>query len=362
MTENLFQAHAQWMSRPADERFGSLDELLKFTHSRKNSSGEEVRFLRGMKVDYNHAGELTLNGNGSPAYFSNWAFGQACRMIGAPASYLRTLPVEMTMECLQYGLDHSDEKSLVLTRSNDMDSKGVVQYPYVSAFTGPSYGRIWDADVVENLANAVRGTAWRLPEARPNQQSNNSGLYASDHDMFAFMVSDENPVWIGDTKLGKGFFCWNSETGASTFGLTTFLWNYICGNHIVWGAEEVNELRIIHRVNAPEKFYSVALPYLDEFADNRRLDVKIRENVERAMEKKIGNDLEQVHGWFKDRPFTKKEVAQAWQAGVDQREDPTTLWGIVQGLTSYSHSYEFADRRVDLDRRAGALLAYSKPK
>lgn len=356
MTENLLQAHAQWMKRPADERFASLDELLAFARDRKAKSQETVQSLKTLKIDYDDVGELTLNENGSRAYFSNWAFGQACRIIGAPASYLRTLPVSMTKGCLQYGIEHSDERALLLTRSQNIDREGSARHRYVSAFTGPNYGRIWDADVVECLADAVRGSGWRVPSARSNNQSSSSGLYASDHDMFAFFVSDENPVWIGDTKLGKGFFCWNSETGASTFGLTTFLWNYICSNHIVWGAEEVNEIKIIHRINAPEKFYDEALPYLDKFVDDRHLDVKIRDQVERAMASQIGSSLDDIQTWFKERPFTKREIEGAWRASMDQSADPKTLWGIVQGLTSYSQDYDFADRRVDLDRRAGQLL------
>jgi hypothetical protein len=355
MPQELYQAHAQWANRPADERFASLEDLLAFTQRQKQNSQESVRQLSDIKLGYSHDNELTMNGSGEFAYFSNWAFGQACRMIGAPASYLRTLPVDMARNCLQYGLERSNEKSLVLTRSSN-SANSDADKRCVSAFTSDSYGRIWDASVAEGLIGAVEGTSWRVPPARSNNGSNNSGLYASDHDMFAFLVNDENPVDVGNAKLGRGFFCWNSETGAATFGLTTFLYNYVCGNHIVWGAEDVRELTIIHRTHAPERFYGAAIPYLNKFVENRSLDDRIRSVADKAMNYQIGPDLNRVQDWFKNLPFTKKEVTSAWLTGIDQGEDVKTLWGMVQGLTAYARDLEFADKRVNIERRAGALL------
>lgn len=355
MLQNLYQAHAQWATRPADERFASLEDLLTFTQRQKQNSSETVRQLNEIKLGFTRDGELSMNGGGEYAYFSNWAFGQACRVIGAPASYLRTLPVEMARSCLQYGLERSSEKSLILTR-NGCTTNGNPQDAYVSAFTSDSYGRIWDAHVVEGLIRAVEGTSWRVPKARPNNESANAGLYASDHDMFAFLVNDENPVEVGNAKLGRGFFCWNSETGAATFGLTTFLYNYVCGNHIVWGAEDVKELTIIHRTHAPERFYGAAIPYLNRFVRSKRLEATIRATADKAIATRMGDNLNQTQDWFKNQPFTKKEVTGAWLSGIDQGEDVKTLWGMVQGLTAYSRNLEFADKRVNLDRRAGALL------
>jgi len=34
-------------------------------------------------------------------------------------------------------------------------------------------------------------------------ESENSGLYASDRDMFIFMVNDDNPVEVGNAKHGR---------------------------------------------------------------------------------------------------------------------------------------------------------------
>ena len=163
---------------------------------------------------------------------------------------------------MSYGLKKSDQDCKLLLRNGDQSGR------IAAAFTGPNYGRIWDTDVAERLIGAVEGTGWHVPAARSSQGSESAGLYASDRDMFAFMVNDENPVEIGDAKPGRGFFCWNSETGAASFGLTTFLYNYVCGNHIVWGAEEVRELRIVHKAEAVSRFQKEAMPQLGRFVEN----------------------------------------------------------------------------------------------
>ena len=240
---NLYDAHIQWVTRPADERFASLESLQAHVTNRRNGSSEERRSLKHIDVKLAPDGNLGVNGESPLAYFSNWSFGQLARAVGAPASYLRSLSPEMARDCLRYGLNQTDGDSKLLIRES-LDGFG---QPQAAAFTGATYGRIWDADVLTNLIEAVMGSGWHVPPARDNNESENAGIYASDRDMFAFLINDEHPIEIGNAKLGRGFFCWNSETGAGTFGLTTFLYNHMCDNQLVYGAQQVKDLRIIGR-------------------------------------------------------------------------------------------------------------------
>lgn len=355
MPTNLYDAHRQWAIRPPDERFPNLEALYAFTRARKECSRERLKPFNQVKLLVDPDGEIAMNGDSPKANLTNWAFGQLCANLGAPAKYLRTLPPEVVQDCLEYGLRNSGEQCKILTRSNPIP--GDSEEFLTSAFTGPGYGRIWDADVVENLMKAAEGSTWHVPLAKSSFGSGNSGLYASDRDMFVFMVNDENPVEVGNVKLGRGFFCWNSETGSATFGLTTFLYNYVCGNHIVWGAEEVSELKIIHRNHAPDRFYSQALPVLNRFVENRFVDVRIKDTIGHAMTLAVGETVDRALEWFKDRPFTNKEVTEAWNTGIAEGEDVKTVWGMIQGFTAYARTLSHTDKRVNLERRAGALLA-----
>jgi hypothetical protein len=213
-----------------------------------------------------------------------------------------------------------------------------------------------DADVVESLMPAIAGTGWHVHPAHPNHGSESAGLYASDRDMFAFFVNDDHPVAVGDATLGRGFFLWNSETGAATFGLTTFLYNYVCGNHIVWGADQVNELRIVHRHRTPDRFYRDALPILNRFVENIAVSDRVRSTVEKAMATKIGSAPHEALNWFSPEPFTKYEVIAGYQAGLNAGDDVSTVWGMVQGLTAAARTLPHTDARVDLEQRAGRFL------
>jgi len=352
MAQNLYDAHQQWAKRLPDERFSSLTELYSFVKDRKDASKQYIRPLEQISLNVTPEGAITVNEDSKPALLSNWAFGQLSRTIGAPAKYLRSLPPKMACDCLLYGLRSNNQTTKLLIRE-EQPQRDDYTHHWASAFTGQSYGRIWDADVVENLIKAIDCTSWRLPD---NQNLNRSGLYASDRDFFAFMINDEKPVEIGNAKLGKGFFCWNSETGASTFGLTTFLYNYVCQNHIVWGAEEVNELKIYHRNNAINNFYNNAIPILNRFVENSKINENIKYSLDKAMNQPIADNIEETQEWFKNKPFTKKEIANAWETGIAEGEDVSNLWGMIQGLTAYARDMPYGNKRVNLEKRAGALL------
>lgn len=351
MPSTLHDAHRQWVSRSPDEQFASLDQLLAFTNSRRQSSIETSVPLGFLRVCASDEGELRMNGHVPASTPTNWAFSQLCQRVGAPAAYLRSLPPAIVAQCLDHGMGLSSEECRVLIRTGE--DSGASGPNLAAAFTSTSYGRIWDDDVLAALLGAIDGGAWRTP---PSPDALPRGLYASDRDMFVFLINDEQPIEVGNARLSKGFFCWNSETGAASFGLTTFLFNHACSNGLVWGADQVEELRIIHRHRAPSRFYDEAVPVLNRFAEDRKLDDRIKDTVYAAMNRRIGSTCKDVVDFLKDKPFTGREIDRAWDASVGEGDDPTTLWGLVQGLTSVARTIPFADKRVNLERRAGALL------
>ena len=351
MPTNLYDAHKQWVSRSPDERFANVEALLDFTGKRKRDSVEDLRSLRSLRIYASRGGALNLNGHLPHAILTNWAFSQLCQRLGAPAGYLRTLPADVAAQCLEYGIARSPDECNILTRKiADAENDAA---NLAAAFTSGSYGRIWDYDVLTELQSAIAETGWRTP---PPSTDGPSGLYASDRDMFVFLINGEQPIEVGNARLSRGFFCWNSETGSATFGLTTFLFNHVCGNGVVWGAEQVEELKIVHRHRALSRFYAEAVPVLNRFVENRSLDDRIKNSVTQAMNQRTGLTLEEVLAQFRDEPFTRNEIAMAWSTAQADGEDTSTLWGMVQGFTAVARGLPYADKRVSLERRAGALL------
>lgn len=349
---NLYEAHSQWASRPPDQRFPDLNALYNFTNKRRLASSDRNVPLRALKVVVSDSEGLSVNSEIPQSALTHWSFSQICSQTRTPAGYLRGLPAELARECLQHSIQGAGGNCKLLLADDTQESG----HRFLSAVTGPAYGRIWDADVVDNLMSAVDGTAWHVPPGRPAFGSDFSGLYASDRDMFAFLVNDEKPIEVGNARLGRGFFLWNSEVGSATFGLTTFLYNYVCGNHIVWDAEDVQDLRIIHRKWAPERFSEQAMPMLNRFVESRGNIASITDTVASAMKTPIGQTLEEAQKWFKSMPFSQREIAGAWSTGLQEGEDVTKLWGILQGFTAEARQYAHVDARVNLESRAGQLL------
>src|SRR5262249_18499080 len=139
----------QWRSRPADERFTSLLDLRAATQHRMEHSSAKVVASKSLTADIDN-GKLVVRGpSGNAAIPTHWAFGQLAQRAGAPAGYLRDLPNELTVDCLNYGLHVA----------RPVEDIGVLLYQNggpaeLHAVTGPNYGRIWDARVAEAMVEA----------------------------------------------------------------------------------------------------------------------------------------------------------------------------------------------------------------
>jgi hypothetical protein len=364
---NLMEASNQWATRPADQRFETLQALRDSVHSRR---------LRARSVDIDlprieakaEGGRLLINSAIAPVTPTHWGFSQLAGWVGAPAGYLRKLPVELTAQCLNEGIRKADRNTLkFMTLANEGTAGDL------AAVTSQSYGRIWDADVADAAGRIVERSggkfhnplAYDIATGAPKP----SGLYASDHDCFIFMIDGGSLLEAGPrAKLNRGFFLWNSEVGARSFGLMTFLFNVVCGNHIVWGAQNVNKLVIRHSQNGPYRFDSEAFPALREYVERDatpELDAIKRAQVLELREL-AGVGLEE---WRDDRPaelgaflkrkgfnFTSSEVKEAIASAEREEGRCATVWDLVQGLTAYARGFDYIDARVDLEKRAGEVL------
>lgn len=362
---NLFEASAQWATRPADQRFETLSDLRNKVQGRR---------LRSRSVDLDlprvHAategGALIINSAIAPCEPSHWAFTQFAGMLKAPASYLRTLPADLLVQNLNHGLQNAPRDSVkFMTVATDDPAKPNT----LQAVTSPTYGRIWDADCVDAVGRLVErsGGKFHNPKAygisaegqiRTTVQKP-SGLYASDRDVFMFMIDGGSRLEVGPrAKLNRGFFVSNSEVGAKTFTLTTFLFNEVCGNHIVWGAQDINQLVIRHTKGGPYRFDSQAAPVLMSYVN---ASVAQEESaILRAQDMLLPKDADALEKLIAPAKLTRAEVKSGFDFAKAEEGECRTLWQFVQGLTAYARGYDWIDARTDLERRAGQLLNLAK--
>lgn len=358
----LMQANTQWRSRPDDERFTSLTEMhAAMVNNRINSAAKVIssRSIEAQPMKDNPFGLVIVGPNGNPVTPSNWAFGQLAGLADAPAGYLRDLPAPLAADCINYGLKIKRDVSdigILLQR----DGKGGT--PILSAATGPNYGRVWNSVMTEALINRFgdgRTGDFRIPGEFGKQveiTKANTTLFAGDRDMFVFLADEEHRIDVPDRRNGqsgsmaRGFFVWNSQVGKTTFGVATFLFDYVCANRIVWGASEFKEIRFRHTASAPDRFIDEVQPALLSYANSSARS--ITEGIAAAKQFRIDNVAE-----FLAKRFTKRETVAIMAAHISDEDRPIeTLWDAATGATAYARGLGYQDERVKIERKAGEIL------
>ena len=201
--------------------------------------------------------------------------------MSAPAAYLRQLPAPLAAINLQYGLSNHRAEQVKTLETEDGRTE-------LRAVTGPDYGRIYDHDLVAAVqriaGNGTGDTRWKVPgvldwstgvyNPMVDVTQDTTTLYASDRDVFLFLVDDLNPIEAGKLPDGspdlffRGFYCWNSEVGAKTLGIASFYLRAVCQNRNLWGVEDFQEISIRHSKYAANRFAHEAAPALARFADS----------------------------------------------------------------------------------------------
>jgi hypothetical protein len=364
----LMQASRQWASRPDDERFTSLDEMVAHFRQQREISVGKVVASRGLEArplddDESRKSLVVLGPNGGPTIPTHWSFAQLAQRVGAPAGYLRGLPADLAADCINHGIARRPVEEIgCLLRKNGGPAE-------LSAVTGPNYGRIWNLDVVQALQSrfgdgvtgdfTVPGEFGKAVEV----SKANTTLYASDRDFFVFLADEKNRIEIPDRRNGRtgemarGFFVWNSEVGSTSFGVATFLFDYVCMNRIVWGAEEYKEIRVRHTSGAPHRWIEEVAPAIEAYAN--KSTASITHAIELAREAKLGAP-EKVEEFLAKR-FTKARAEGIRLAHFADEDRPIeSLWDAAVGITAYARGIKHQDERVKLEREAGKIMALAR--
>lgn len=354
----LMQANAQWSSRPADQRFTSLRDMLAYKENIRQRSRATVvpsREITAVPSDDNKG--MVVQGPAGRGYApTHWAFGQLATLAGAPAGYLRDLPAPIAADCVNYGLKIA----------RDVSDVGVLMYdngePILRAATGPQYGRIWDADLIRALVDQVGDGVtgrWKVPGEYGKAitvTADNTTLFASDRDCFIFLADEDNRIEVPNRRDGKsgsmarGIFLWNSEVGKTTMGLASFLFDYVCCNRIVWGAEEFSEIKIRHTSGAPDRWLSEVQPALLAYANSSASNLNaMLANAQAARIPDVDTFLAQRFG--------KRMVDAIKATHVAEEHRPIeTLWDASTAVTAYARGVPHQDARIDLERQGGEIL------
>jgi len=370
--ERIGRVSSEWFSRPDDERYLSLTELYDAVKARADRAKARTVESRAVRVEANREDaerlSLFVPGQEQSIAPTHWSFGQLCSLVGAPASYMRQLPAPLAGINLQHGL-LSHRAELVKTLEAE---DGRIE---LRAVTGPDYGRIWDhelvAAVMKIAGNGVGDTMWKVPGVLDwatmthnpfvDVTKDTTTLYASDRDVFLFLVDDTHPIEAGRLPNGepdlyfRGFYCWNSEVGSKTLGIASFYLRAVCMNRNLWGVERFEEISIRHSKFAAQRFAHEAAPALTSFANSS--PAPFVAGIKGGREKIVARTDEGRETFPRKRRFSKAQAGQSLQTEVQEGgRRPESTCEFVRGRTAHARTKAHQDTRLELEAKAKTLL------
>jgi len=159
---------------------------------------------------------------------------------------------------------------------------------------------------------------------------------------------------IGDESFSPGFFVWNSEVGRRTVGISTFWYQGICANHVVWDAVEVTEITRRHTGRVRDTLAQIrqAIEQLAAKRDQRK--DRFAKVIAKAMETTYGEDSQETQQLLTDAKFTRTFATRAIE--IARTSGRLTIWTMVNALTQLARESKYAGSRAEIDQRASSLL------
>ncbi|WP_310531208.1 DUF932 domain-containing protein [Novosphingobium sp.] len=367
---------SEWFSRPDDQRFLSLGDLARSVRGRFERSRTRVVESALIHVEASRGDPerlaLILPGADAPVTPTHWSFGQLASQVGAPAAYLRQLPAPLAAINLQYGLTSHRAEQIKTLETDDPVSGGRLD---LRAVTGPDYGRIYDHELVEAVqkiaGNGAGDTRWKVPgvldwstgvyNPRVDITRDTTTLYASDRDVFLFLVDDLNPIEAGRLPDGspdlyfRGFYSWNSEVGAKTLGMASFYLRAVCQNRNLWGVEHFEEISIRHSKYAANRFAHEAAPALEGFANSS--PQPFMNGIKAARERIVARTDEDRSDFLRNRGFSRAETGKIIETVLaEEGRPPESVFDFVQGITALARGKAHQDDRLAMEGKAKKLL------
>ncbi|WP_276912639.1 DUF932 domain-containing protein [Hyphomonas atlantica] len=370
--ERIGRVSSEWFSRPDDERYLSLSELYASVKGRAERSRTRTVESAAIRVEAHRDDPenlaLILPEADAPVAPTHWSFGQLASLVSAPAAYLRQLPAPLAGINLQYGLTSHRAEQIKTLETEDGRTE-------LRAVTGPDYGRIYDHELVAAVqkiaGNGTGDTRWKVPgtldwssgvyNPMVDITKDTTTLYASDRDVFLFLVDDMNPIEAGKLPDGspdlyfRGFYCWNSEVGAKTLGIASFYLRAVCQNRNLWGVEDFQEISIRHSKYAANRFAHEAAPALTRFADSSPRPFV--EGIRAARERIVARSDDDRTDFLRKRGFSKAETARIVETVLaEEGRPPESVFDFVQGITAVARSKPQQDARLEMEGKAKKLL------
>lgn len=386
---NLMNANSTWRTAKADTRFWDLASGVIAAKKIEDATRSTTVSYDTVKV-LNQGDDLFLEA-GNEAFNVGFRGLEALAVkAGAPADYLRRIPADLAAMCLNNGINRN--------RQNDGLVVGAVENTMRNLDT-VTLDRYRYDDLLRKADEFFTPRGYRAPPARPNsdpeviamarpateadvlrnQNAESMGglsirvgdmiapgaIMVSEYGIHCLIVNDSETEIINGHPLTR--FVILTDTS-----IKTGLIDGVCGNLILWGAQNVQTASIRRRKSAQlatgngtslERFENLWLPAVTEgniLADKAGLEAATREIAGSKDEA-----IDMFYGYAKKHNLTalsRKTLTAAYETAETSNRNygsPRSPWGMVAGLTENSQigaGSKYMAHRMTIDGQAGQLL------
>ena len=364
----ITKASQSLFGRPDDEVFSGWGDIL--THLReeqKRTIEVPLDHLSATSRDGSLLASFSKDGNSYLTEITDWSFGCVAKFTGVRGAYgtLNSLTPQTSATAINELLGRNsasrrDRVSLVYLSEDKSNA------PVSRAFYSNAYKRVSDLEVFQHFhtlseqfgyepAGEFAGKRGGLSPVRPEA----SGLYRGDRSSFGFIANERGKVDIDNSSLYHAVMWGNSEVGRETLWFQDVLYNFICGNHMIWGPKRLRTVKHKHvgDVRAVLEQATRMFEEVDLEREERRISTE--EMFMKASTTSFAGTRKLVESKLADK-FTKKDAALA-SSYLDHPQaypkNPTSVWGVVQAITLASQEKNFMDEGRAMNKVAGDLLS-----
>jgi hypothetical protein len=344
---NLTRAHDELFRRTPDETFPTLQALWEHTQAEKERSTDRWRPPQTLRPQVDE-GRLVLDLGevDQPFHLNDWSFSQLCGLAGVSKETVNRISADTAGRVLRETLPGGSKPLQVFTED-----------ALVRSIHGHSYTRLHNADLITMLREFATDFVppQRAAVGGPDNNGGGTGLYCGEQDLFAFLIDPTGWAEIDGQAFAPGFYVWNSEVGRRSVGVSTFWFQAVCQNHIIWDATEVVEFTRKHTGKVGEALGDIRriVLALVEKRDTRK-DGFVAV-MRKAMEAKLGEDAEEAMKALTRNGIPKGLAKRALEVAAEQGR--FTIFAVVDALTRIARELPNAGDRTDADQKAAGLLA-----
>lgn len=373
MSTQLHAIATELAKRPADEHFGSFPEALHYTQTVRDQSSEHT--AKAAAVEFEPGTEpgvlFTVGLPGLRGLRPTAYFGETlANALQTTTTFLAGLKPATLATALResWARLHTPEKELLFLTRPCVEGGREIR-----CMTTARYGRIWDADLLEDVERWLLGSRYvaAIPTintsyAKKNQDGTlKPALFAGDRSSHFFFYTDQKPKDdLGG--LRRGFLLSNSEIGARSLRWSTFYFRDLCANFIIWNASAVEQRKVRHMSDAILEARRDLFRTMQQLGDE--VEPLVYDTISRAQHEPFvpegggaSNRRERAVKRLRDGFRLTKERAEAaiFAAAMPEnqaKDNPWSVFSVAQGVTYIAKREERADDMVELASVGGRIL------